>query len=303
MSTPLPWERTPSARPSCSKPCPTWPWTLPGRGQPQLLWVTWARASPSSEWVLLLQLDFLCAPHGLSHLPFSYFLFYLYLSIYTWLLACRGQRSVVQTWLVWLSLTCPCGLSMLCGHIARNQPWWEGEPSFLACPHTEPLSNSLWEASLWNFSAFCLSYRTFGCLSKQGCLPIAFQVIPWAHIPLWLWTTWVWLQSMDTTFSTTGVSQSHRVFEVPRGLSRFSGQLPHFSFVSQNNQIAMFWEIIIGTTLVHFLSNFVPNNAVIIFFFLTYCYQPCSPLQLASVLLLMPLWGLFFLASLCCWLP
>ncbi|KFW87751.1 Alstrom syndrome protein 1, partial [Manacus vitellinus] len=25
----------------CSKPCPTWPWTLPGMGQPQLPWATY----------------------------------------------------------------------------------------------------------------------------------------------------------------------------------------------------------------------------------------------------------------------
>lgn len=35
---PLPWERTPSTWPDCSKPCPAWPWTLPGRRQPQLPW-------------------------------------------------------------------------------------------------------------------------------------------------------------------------------------------------------------------------------------------------------------------------
>jgi len=48
IPTPLPWAGTPSTRPGCSEPHPTWPWTLPGRGQPQLLWATWARASPPS---------------------------------------------------------------------------------------------------------------------------------------------------------------------------------------------------------------------------------------------------------------
>ena len=48
--TPLPWAGTPSIRPGCSKPHPTWPWTLPGRGQPQFLWATSARASPLSWW-------------------------------------------------------------------------------------------------------------------------------------------------------------------------------------------------------------------------------------------------------------
>ena len=36
VPTPLPWAGTPSTRPGCSKPHPTWPWTLPRRGQPQL---------------------------------------------------------------------------------------------------------------------------------------------------------------------------------------------------------------------------------------------------------------------------
>jgi len=35
VPTPLPWAGTPSTRPGCSKPCPAWPWTLPGRGHPQ----------------------------------------------------------------------------------------------------------------------------------------------------------------------------------------------------------------------------------------------------------------------------
>jgi len=35
---PLPWEGTSSTRPGFSKPCPTWPWTLPGMRHPQLLW-------------------------------------------------------------------------------------------------------------------------------------------------------------------------------------------------------------------------------------------------------------------------
>lgn len=214
--------------------------------------------------LLLLQLDFPRAPHGLLHLAFSYFL-YFYLYICKWLLAWRDQRLLMQTWLV--SLICLCGLFMLCGPVARYQPWWEGDSCLLACLHAK-----LWEASLWNFSAFCLCYQTFGCLSKQGCLPIALQVIPWAHVPLRLWTTGVWLQSVDTTFCTTDISQSHRVFEVARDLRRLSRQLPQFFFGSQNHQIAVFWEVITGTTLNHFLYDFVPNSAVIkIFFFLLYC--------------------------------
>ncbi|XP_071293362.1 thrombospondin-type laminin G domain and EAR repeat-containing protein isoform X1 [Agelaius tricolor] len=46
---PLPWAGTPSTVPGCSKPCPAWPWALPGiQGQPQLLWAPCARASPLS---------------------------------------------------------------------------------------------------------------------------------------------------------------------------------------------------------------------------------------------------------------
>ena len=35
---PLPWAGTLSIIPGCSQPCPTWPGTLPGMGQPQLFW-------------------------------------------------------------------------------------------------------------------------------------------------------------------------------------------------------------------------------------------------------------------------
>jgi len=33
VPTPMPWAGTPSTRPGCSELHPTWPWTLPGRGQ------------------------------------------------------------------------------------------------------------------------------------------------------------------------------------------------------------------------------------------------------------------------------
>jgi len=36
VPTLLPGAGTPSTRPSCSRPHPAWPWTLPWRGQPQL---------------------------------------------------------------------------------------------------------------------------------------------------------------------------------------------------------------------------------------------------------------------------
>ena len=49
VPTPLPWTGTPSTRPGCPKPHPTWPWTLPGRGRPQLLWATCSSASPPSQ--------------------------------------------------------------------------------------------------------------------------------------------------------------------------------------------------------------------------------------------------------------
>lgn len=39
----------PSTSPGCSKPHPTWPGTLPGMGQPQLLWETCSEATPPSQ--------------------------------------------------------------------------------------------------------------------------------------------------------------------------------------------------------------------------------------------------------------
>jgi len=49
VPTLLPWAGTPSTRPGCSDLHPTWPWTLPGRGQPKLLWAACASASPPSQ--------------------------------------------------------------------------------------------------------------------------------------------------------------------------------------------------------------------------------------------------------------
>jgi len=48
VPTALPWAGTLSTRPGCSKPHPTWPWTLPGKGHPQFVWATCSSASPSS---------------------------------------------------------------------------------------------------------------------------------------------------------------------------------------------------------------------------------------------------------------
>ena len=48
VPTPLPWAGTPSTRPGCSELHPAWPWTLPGRGQPQFQWAAWASVSPPS---------------------------------------------------------------------------------------------------------------------------------------------------------------------------------------------------------------------------------------------------------------
>jgi len=45
VPTPLLWAGTPSTRPDCSEPHPTWPWALLGRGHPQLLWATCSSAS------------------------------------------------------------------------------------------------------------------------------------------------------------------------------------------------------------------------------------------------------------------
>jgi len=48
VPTPLPWAKTASTRPGCSKPHPAWPWTLPGRGQLQILWAT---CSSARQWM------------------------------------------------------------------------------------------------------------------------------------------------------------------------------------------------------------------------------------------------------------
>lgn len=93
----------------------------------------------------------------------SFFIAFVFLYFYLQIIAgLKSQRLLMQTWSVWLSLTCSCGLSMLCGHVARNQPEWEGESCCLTCLHIKLLSNSLWEGTLWNFSAFCLCYQTSG---------------------------------------------------------------------------------------------------------------------------------------------
>ena len=49
VPTLLPWAGTPSTRPHCSKSHPLWPWTLPGRGHPQVLWATSSSASQLSQ--------------------------------------------------------------------------------------------------------------------------------------------------------------------------------------------------------------------------------------------------------------
>jgi len=46
--TPIPWAGTTSTTPGCSKSHPTWPSTLRGIRQPQLLWETSSNASPPS---------------------------------------------------------------------------------------------------------------------------------------------------------------------------------------------------------------------------------------------------------------
>jgi len=50
VPTLLPWAGTSSTRPGCSQLHSTWPWTLPGRGYPQLLWATCSSVSPPSWW-------------------------------------------------------------------------------------------------------------------------------------------------------------------------------------------------------------------------------------------------------------
>lgn len=130
------------------------------------------------------------APRGLLHLSFSWFfcIFIFPFGRISWL----GGAGAVNANLAGLAFS-----SLLCGHTAR-----EGEfcfSAFLLSPRLIPP----WKASLWNFSAFCLCYRTSGRLSKQGCPPFAF---PGAHIPVWVWTARLWLA---TTFPTPSISQSH----------------------------------------------------------------------------------------------
>jgi len=47
-TSPAVGNNTPSTRAGCSKPPPTWAWTLPGKEHPQLLWATCSSASPPS---------------------------------------------------------------------------------------------------------------------------------------------------------------------------------------------------------------------------------------------------------------
>ena len=49
VPTSLPWAGTPG----CSNLHPAWPWALPGRGQPQLLWATCSSVSSPSWWRML----------------------------------------------------------------------------------------------------------------------------------------------------------------------------------------------------------------------------------------------------------
>jgi len=48
VPSPLPWAGTPSTTPISSTTYLTWPWTLPGRGHPELLWATYSSASAPS---------------------------------------------------------------------------------------------------------------------------------------------------------------------------------------------------------------------------------------------------------------
>jgi len=56
VPTPLPQSGTPPTRPGCSKPHPTWSWTLPGRGHPQLHWADYRKSGcelqPENHYIL-----------------------------------------------------------------------------------------------------------------------------------------------------------------------------------------------------------------------------------------------------------
>jgi len=57
VPTPLSWAGTSSTRRGCSKPRATWPWTLPVRGHPQLLWATCSTASPKNHIIIQVGKD------------------------------------------------------------------------------------------------------------------------------------------------------------------------------------------------------------------------------------------------------
>jgi len=48
LPIPQPWAGTISTRSGCSKHRQTWPWTIPRRGHPQLLWTNSSSVSPPS---------------------------------------------------------------------------------------------------------------------------------------------------------------------------------------------------------------------------------------------------------------
>ena len=66
---PLPWARTPSTRLGCSKPHPTWPWTLPVMRHPQLRWATVPHHPYSKEFLPNINLNLLFQLEAITPCP------------------------------------------------------------------------------------------------------------------------------------------------------------------------------------------------------------------------------------------
>ena len=115
VPSPLPWTETPSTRPGCSKPHSTWPWTLPGREHPQLLWATclWAPEELVTEEMKVMCTNLgigraengtrgqipISGPHPLPHclLPSNFLLKFLINSLCCYFISCLEKAFSART--------------------------------------------------------------------------------------------------------------------------------------------------------------------------------------------------------------